>query len=673
MFTQNFTSMQGLDTDAQNKPQETTLQGLDTQQKPNPQERNNSGLEVSKSEMQQYNPIQMANNEIRTLIDETKPTAFNNAVEQWKQDYLFNQDKGFMSKTGKDVAGKSTSIMQDFDKFVDNWKLQNDLNEFSSERIRQISERKRANILNAVTTHDRTQAREWANFEGKTALENAINNGVANRNDIAEILNQAKNIEQLTTWQGNLENLDEETIAFHQRKNNSDYLSKIIDSKIQNRDLDTRDFFNRFKLQIDESSHEQYQKDIREVEKLHLTNDWFDQILSKSTDEKSANQMFKAYQPQMDNDVHESVSKKIKLHFKQKAQDELKHQNQLLMDNYKIADNLIAQGTTVGDDVLDFSGLSEENTKALQNYVDNLNECGDNKTDDNTYQELVDMSIYENDKFRNIDLTQYKSKLSKNDYQYFQSVQKSKVPVVQLKDTQDIINEVLLPYNNLSEDMKLELKVSLNRWVDSEIFFAEKEKGKSLTFIEKQEIIFNRAKRSLDKKIFDLKEKYRDIQYGEVDKDKGEKSNIFSKIINKLKTPIYGKQIDKEFNEPLTNINYYINISNNLEKEVGAFLNKKTVNPKDYSNDIRHQYASAIFTRNFGPFITSVLGWFNEEKDANQSGVEDSEIDSVNNKIGREYGLKYPNLSKQDLLELLFKDWERNVERRNNAINKKHK
>lgn len=116
---------------------------------------------------------------------------------------------------------------------------------------------------------------------------------------------------------------------------------------------------------------------------------------------------------------------------------------------------------------------------------------------------------------------------------------------------------------------------------------------------------------------------------------------------------------DNEFNKPLdfkhlNNIDYYNNLNKDLEFQVGNFLRANTVNPKLYSNDIRHQYASALYARNLGADTAKRLGDLNELINFSGSGREDTQIDKINNSIGRNYGLKYPNLPKEQLLYKLL-------------------
>lgn len=84
--------------------------------------------------------------------------------------------------------------------------------------------------------------------------------------------------------------------------------------------------------------------------------------------------------------------------------------------------------------------------------------------------------------------------------------------------------------------------------------------------------------------------------------------------------------IDKEFDRPLNvqikgvetgipdlkNYFYYSNLNDKFEHEVGDFLKKNTNAPKLYSNDLRHQYVSALYARNLGENKAKWLGDLNE-------------------------------------------------------------
>lgn len=114
--------------------------------------------------------------------------------------------------------------------------------------------------------------------------------------------------------------------------------------------------------------------------------------------------------------------------------------------------------------------------------------------------------------------------------------------------------------------------------------------------------------------------------------------------------------IDKEFNKHPINLLYYFGLNKQLEQEVGDYLRSKVSNPKLYSNDLRHLYGGALYGRNLGPKTTRFLGNLAEAFDLGFSGWDDVNTDRRNNELGIQYGMKYPNASKQKLLDIMFED-----------------
>ncbi len=99
-----------------------------------------------------------------------------------------------------------------------------------------------------------------------------------------------------------------------------------------------------------------------------------------------------------------------------------------------------------------------------------------------------------------------------------------------------------------------------------------------------------------------------------------------------------------------------------------------TNSPKLYSNDIRHQYVSALYARNFGEEKAKWLGDINEQLHFGTGyGTYDTELDKLNNEIGRNYARQYPNISKEELLQILLKDWEKNSNYTKNILKNTNK
>ena len=54
-------------------------------------------------------------------------------------------------------------------------------------------------------------------------------------------------------------------------------------------------------------------------------------------------------------------------------------------------------------------------------------------------------------------------------------------------------------------------------------------------------------------------------------------------------------------------------------------------------------------------------------------GTYDTELDKLNNEIGRNYARQYPNISKEELLQILLNDWEKNSNYTRNILKNTNK
>lgn len=178
--------------------------------------------------------------------------------------------------------------------------------------------------------------------------------------------------------------------------------------------------------------------------------------------------------------------------------------------------------------------------------------------------------------------------------------------------------------------------------------------------------------------ILNNKATHADILYADIDKlekkikELGLITGAASNIDNSTGKPVDKKINDFGFDKSPWNLSHYYKLSNEYDKELSDFLHKNTTNPDYYGNDLRHQYVSAIFARNLGEKAATILGNLNEVKKL-RSVPGDTEIDQINNEIGRNYAKKYPTMPRQELLKLMFKEHPKNQQIRIERMKKKNK
>ncbi len=168
-----------------------------------------------------------------------------------------------------------------------------------------------------------------------------------------------------------------------------------------------------------------------------------------------------------------------------------------------------------------------------------------------------------------------------------------------------------------------------------------------------------------------LEQKIKDMGLGEKLKEiKASSLNTSNKAQQKrTENKVTG---DFGFDKSPLNILHYDKLSNIYDKELGDFLRANTSNPEHYSNDLRHQYVSAIFARNLGQKAAEIFGNLNETRDI-KSEPGDSNIDQINNEIVRNYAKLYPDMPRQELLKLMLKEHSKNQQIRIQKMKEKNK
>ena len=169
---------------------------------------------------------------INNTFEEMKTLEFHNAVEQWKQSRLMDKENGYYLKTGKDAAGKTNEIMDDYDKYVSDWMSNNKLSPKNQARIQATSGYKRSGILNGVTAHDLKQTQNWAGTETALGVDFSISSAISNRNNPEALNTQVANVKQITRWQGEMQGWDNATIAAVEKENLGKLYTAVLDAKL---------------------------------------------------------------------------------------------------------------------------------------------------------------------------------------------------------------------------------------------------------------------------------------------------------------------------------------------------------------------------------------------------------------------------------------------------------
>lgn len=434
------------------------------------------------------NQIALAVNQINELRDKTKVTQFNNDAEKWKQTVLLDKNSGYYTKLGQDASGKSEEVMKNYDDFVQDWLSKNRVSKKAMNDINSISTSKRTNILSGVTAHDLQQTNKWAETEGKLGIDNAITSAVSERNNPENIEKQVANVRQITTWQAGLQKLDEQSKQELLKSNISTLYTSVLDAKIQEGDLSAKDFFEKYKADIDPKFHSKYIGAIKNEQDKYTARELAKTIITGSQNEQEAITKAEAIK---DVNMSDSVLSRVKQHYSQEEFFKNQTQKEALNDFYSKAVSAAKNGTVLSyDDIPD--SLAPDVKLSLMNYV---NSKGQPDTDNQIWESLYDMSVNNAQQFVKEDLNKYRGFLSDGDFKQFTKRQeeiKTGGYYTKIKDDDKMINSALkamglgsnsaLPYKGDNKDIAYSEIRSMTREFEAR-------KGRKITDNELQNII----------------------------------------------------------------------------------------------------------------------------------------------------------------------------------------
>ena len=362
--------------------------------------------------------IAVALNQINDLRDKTKVAQFNNDVEKWKQSTLLDKENGYYTKLGQDASGKSEDIMKGYDDFVQNWIDTNHVSKKSLNDINSISTSKRTNILSGVTSHDLEQTNKWAETEGKLGVENAITSAVSERNNPENIKKQVANVVQISLNQAGLQKLDAQSTQDLIKANKSTLYASVLDAKIQEGDLSAKEFFNKYKDDIDPKYHAKYIGAIKNEEDKYKARDIAKNIIASAKSERDA--IIKA-ESIKDVNMSDSVLSRVKQHYSQEEHFKNQAQEQALNSFYTKAVAAAQNGTALSyEDIPD--SLDPDVKLSLMNYV---NTKGQPETDNQIWESLYEKQVNDAQGFANEDLNKYRGFLSDGEYKQFLKAQEN--------------------------------------------------------------------------------------------------------------------------------------------------------------------------------------------------------------------------------------------------------
>ena len=413
-------------------------------------------------------------------IDDAKMLEMSNQIDQWEQDNLYNKDTGYYYKSGKDAVGKSKEIMKNFDDFVQQYKSQNKISPFNQKRMDTMIQGKKSRILAGVNAHDVKQTGIWAETEGQVGLDNAIKGMVNARNNPAIMQTQLNNAMKIIEWQGQMQNLDSDTIEAMKKQAKSSAYCSVLDSYISEGSLKAGEFFEQHKNDIDSKNYARYIGTIKNEETKYQARDLAEQIVNSSVSQEEAIQKAEAIQ---DIELSDMTVSRIKRHYSDEEHFRDLAEREALNGFYEKAVQAAQTGGILSYD--DIPDNIDPNIKlSLMNYI---NTKGQPETDNQVWETLYNMSVNNAQGFAKENLNKYRGFLSDGEYKNFLKKQQDILAgnyYTTIKDDDKMIKDALKAMR-LTSDGKTASAFSEIRAMTREL---EARRGRKITDAELQNI-----------------------------------------------------------------------------------------------------------------------------------------------------------------------------------------
>lgn len=368
----------------------------------------NAGMNVSNSFNQLANAAMRAND----IVEDAKMLELSNIIDQWEQDNLYDKDKGYYYKSGKDAVGKSSDVIKNYDDYIEKYKSENRMTPFNQKRVDAMVAHKKSRISYGVNAHDFKETGNWAKIEGQKGIDNSINGMVHSRNNPDDMNVQLNNGLKIVEWQGMMQKLDKDTINAMKKDYKSKAHEAVLNAYISEGSLQAGEYFNKHKEELRPEMQARYIGAIQNEEQKYQSRNLADSIISSAASEEEAVKLAES----IDNiELSDMVVSRVKSHFNNERHYKDLAEKDALNNFYNTAIQKQQNGEVLSyDDIPD--NLDPQTKFSLMNYV---NKNGQQDSDTEVWEKLYNMKVNNAQGFAEENLLKYRGFLSESEYKQF--------------------------------------------------------------------------------------------------------------------------------------------------------------------------------------------------------------------------------------------------------------
>lgn len=350
---------------------------------------------------------------LKANYDKAKLIEFSNNIDNWSNENLYDKDKGYLNKTGKEAMGKSPEVMDSFDKFADEYIAKSGFIAGWEQKARNIASQKRNTIERYVEAHDKKESDAWQDMVYTDALQNVFSKAVQGRNNPQDLemfykdgITLLDNYAAARGW-----DKDPQTLAIKKKEFEAGYHSQVLDAYIAEGSLKAGEYFEQHKDKFSPEMQNKYLHTIHRQEVDYKARTTAQALVGLPTEE--AYKFIDNIENIEERNATENEYNRLLRHQDEvQKQNDAKTSNDIMQRVYYAYEN--------GEDVsaimreVNSSNMSieqKEKTYKVIKAMQELQGAGDNWAD---YNILLDMAAFDNDGFKTINPANYN--LTKEQY-----------------------------------------------------------------------------------------------------------------------------------------------------------------------------------------------------------------------------------------------------------------
>lgn len=362
--------------------------------------------------------------DIKNTIDTAHLMELANANEKWEEENLFDKEKGYYYKTGKDAAGKSKDVLASYDKAMQKEIQKYSFSPANMRKAQHIIDQKKTRVAYGVNAHDFKETNNYAQNELKIGMENAINVAINSRNNPEDIKKQLQNGYTIIDVNGKLTHADETTIALQKKAFTSQMHESVLSAMLSDNSLQASEYLEKHKNEIDSSKLPNYISAVKANELDYTARTTAQGLLNMSTQD-AYNFINNISDPAQRNAVEQQFNH-LK-HQQQVVQNDIDRQQgtSIMQQVYSAYES----GASMNDimSAVNRSDMSLEMKKVIYSNIKDMQELEGVANYWVDYNSLLDMAVEDNERFKTENLAKYR--LTKEQFNNLTEMQRNSANV----------------------------------------------------------------------------------------------------------------------------------------------------------------------------------------------------------------------------------------------------